>query len=72
MVIKPMRIKWVKNVACMMEMRNAYKIFIRNPQGKNHLGDLGVDGRIILKCILKIMCVWIGFNWLEMMFNCRV
>jgi hypothetical protein len=24
-----------------------------NTQGRDHLGDLGVDGSIILKCILK-------------------
>lgn len=37
-VIKPMRIKWVKNVACMVEMRNAYKIVVRNSQEKMSLG----------------------------------
>ena len=29
---------------------------MRNTEGKNHLDDLGVGGRIILKCIL---------TWLE-------
>lgn len=33
-----MRIKWVKNVACMVEMRNAYKIVVRNSQEKMSLG----------------------------------
>jgi hypothetical protein len=31
------------------EIRNSYKILVGKPEGKNHLGDQGVDGRIILK-----------------------
>jgi hypothetical protein len=26
---------------------------LRRPEGKNHLKDRGVDGRILLKCILE-------------------
>jgi hypothetical protein len=33
-------------------MRSAYKMLDGKPEGKNHLEDLGVDGRIILECIL--------------------
>jgi hypothetical protein len=32
-------------------MRNACKILIGTPEGKNYLKELGVDGRIILKWI---------------------
>jgi len=32
-----------------VKMRNLYKIIIRRPETKDHSGDLGVDGRIILK-----------------------
>jgi hypothetical protein len=35
------------------EMRNMCKILVGKPEGRNHLEDLGVDGRIILKWILK-------------------
>jgi hypothetical protein len=28
--------------------RNGFKVFIRKPEGKRSLGDLGVCGRIIL------------------------
>jgi hypothetical protein len=28
-------------------VRNAYRILIRKPDGKNHLEDLGIDGRIL-------------------------
>jgi hypothetical protein len=34
------------------EMRNAYNIFNLNPEGRDHLDDLGVDGKIILEWIL--------------------
>jgi hypothetical protein len=33
----------------MGEMRNAYKITVGKPDGKNHLGVLGVDGNLILR-----------------------
>jgi hypothetical protein len=36
----------------MGEMRNAYKIFVGKPEGKNHSEDLGINGRIILKYVL--------------------
>jgi hypothetical protein len=36
----------------MGEMRNTYKIFVGKPEGKRHLGSLGVD-EIVLECILK-------------------
>jgi hypothetical protein len=32
--------------------RNAYPILMRDLKGRDHLGDLSVDGRIILKWIL--------------------
>jgi len=37
----------------MGDMRNAYKILVGKPEGKNHSGDLGVDGKIILEWILR-------------------
>lgn len=33
--------------------RNAYRIFVGESEGKNHLQELNRDGRIILKWILK-------------------
>jgi hypothetical protein len=29
------------------ENKNAYKILVRKPEGKNHLDDLGIDGMIL-------------------------
>jgi hypothetical protein len=33
----------------MEERRGAYRVLVQRPEGRNHLEDLGVDGRIILK-----------------------
>jgi hypothetical protein len=48
-VIKSRRMRWVGHVACMEEMRNAYKIIVSNPERREHFRNLGVHGRIILK-----------------------
>jgi hypothetical protein len=37
----------------MGETRNAYRVFVRQPEGKRPLGDIGVYGRIILEWILR-------------------
>jgi hypothetical protein len=33
--------------------RDAYKVFVGQPDGKRHLEDLGIDMRIILKWIFR-------------------
>jgi hypothetical protein len=51
----------------MDKMGNVYKILVKNLHGRDHLEDSGMDGRIILICILKKLGirVWTGFNWLR-------
>jgi hypothetical protein len=34
-------------------MRSAYKILVRKATGRDHLGNMGIDGRIRLKLTLK-------------------
>jgi hypothetical protein len=52
-MIKSRRMIRAGHVARMGEMRNAYKILIGKPEGKNHSEELGVDGKIILEWFLR-------------------
>jgi len=40
--------RWVGHVARMGEGRGVNGVLVAKPEGKNHWGDLDVDGRIIL------------------------
>jgi hypothetical protein len=44
---------WVDHAARMVEMRYAHRIVVGRPEGKRPIGRLSVDGRIILKWVLK-------------------
>jgi hypothetical protein len=35
------------------DRRGAYRVLVGKPEGRNHLKDLGIDGRIILKWDLR-------------------
>jgi hypothetical protein len=39
----------VGHVACLGEVRNAYKILLESLKGRDHSEDTGIDRRIILK-----------------------
>jgi hypothetical protein len=39
----------------MGERRGAYRVLVGKPEGRNHLEDPGVDGRIILKWIFEML-----------------
>jgi hypothetical protein len=67
MVIKSMRKRWARHVAHIKAVRNAYQILVRKPKGKNHLEDQDIDGRTILRWILRKqgMRVWTGLNLLR-------
>jgi hypothetical protein len=46
--------------------RGVYRVLAGKPEGKNHFEDLGVDGRIILRWILrKFEGAWTGLIWLR-------
>jgi hypothetical protein len=47
-VIKSRRIRWAGHVARMGEGRDVYSVWSENPRERDHWGDPGVDGRIIL------------------------
>jgi hypothetical protein len=42
---------WVRHLARVRDRKGAYRVLEGRPVRKNHLEDVGVDGRIILKCI---------------------
>jgi hypothetical protein len=52
-VIKPRRKRRAGYLIRMREVRNAYKILVQRPEGRDHVRELGMDGRTILKCILQ-------------------
>jgi hypothetical protein len=49
----------------MGEGRNVYRVLVGNPEGKEHLEDQGVDGRMGSKRTLGRLVggVWSGFTW---------
>jgi hypothetical protein len=44
--IKSRRMRWAGHVARMGEGRNVCRVLVGKPEGKDHLKDQGVDGRI--------------------------
>ena len=44
---------WADHVARMGERRGVYRIFVGKSEGKSHLEDPDVDGRIILRWIYR-------------------
>jgi hypothetical protein len=51
----------------MWEERGVYSVLVGKPEGKNHWGDPGVDGRIKLGWIFRKwgVGVWTGSSWLS-------
>jgi hypothetical protein len=49
------------------ETRNGQKSLVANREGRDHLGDKGVNGRVMLKWILQKygIGVWTEFNWIK-------
>jgi hypothetical protein len=49
------------------ERRGVHMVLVGKPDGKNHWGDPGVDGRIIFRRIFRKwdVGVWTGLSWLR-------
>ena len=47
-VIKSRIMRWAGNVERLGVEMGVYRVLVVKPEGRNHWGDLGVDGRIIL------------------------
>jgi len=52
-IIKSRRMRWVGHVTCMGERRCIYRVLVGKPEGKRPLGRPGIDGRIILRWIIR-------------------
>jgi hypothetical protein len=62
-VIKSRRMRWAGHVARMGEKRVVCRVLLGKPEGRNHGGDLDVDGWIILGCISR-GGMWVyGLDW---------
>ena len=59
-VIKSRIMSWAGNVAGMGKRRGTYRALMGKPEGKDHLQNLVVDGRTVMKWIFK---KWDGESW---------
>ena len=66
-VIKSRRMRWAGHVARMGRGEARTGFWWRNLREKDHWGDPGVDGRIILRWIVRKwdVGIWNGSSWLR-------
>jgi hypothetical protein len=66
-VVKSIRMRWAGHVARMGEERGVYRALVGKSEGKRPLGRPDVDGRIILRWILRKLegVVGTGWSWLR-------
>ena len=66
-VIKSRRMRWAGRVARVVKRRGVYRVLMGNRRERDHLRDPGVDGRTILRWILRKwdVGVWTGSMWLR-------
>jgi hypothetical protein len=57
--------RWAGHVARMGECRNVYRVLVGKPEGKDHLKDQGVDGRMGSKWTLGRL-VGGGVEWIHL------
>jgi len=63
-VIKYKRMKGAEHVAHMGERRGVYGFWWGNLRERDHLEDTRIDGRILLRWILR---KWVGWAWTGLM-----
>ena len=66
-VIKSRRMEWTDHVTGMRERRGVHRVLVGKPEGRDHLEDPVVGGRIILRWIFRKwnVGVWTESSWLR-------
>jgi hypothetical protein len=64
--VRSRRMRWAGHVARMGEDKKVYKVLVGKPEGRDHLEDQGVGGKMGSEWILGRLAwgVWIGSSWL--------
>jgi len=64
-VTKSRRMRWTGQVARIREEREVYRVLVGNRRERDHWGDPGVDGWVILGRIFRRWDVglWTGLGW---------
>jgi len=64
-VMKSRRMRWARHVACRGRGEGYTGFWWGNLGERDHLGDPGIDGRIILKSMFRMWDVgaWTGSSW---------
>jgi len=59
--------RWAGHVERVWKKRGVHRVLVGKTEIRDHLGDTGVDGRIILRWIFRKcdMGVWVGSIWLR-------
>ena len=66
-VIKSRRMRWAGHVVCMGGAEAYTGLWWGSLRERDHLGDPGIDGRIILRWIFRKwdVVIWTGSSWLR-------
>jgi len=64
-VIKSRRMRWAGHVAHIGDGRGVYRVLVGKPEGRRPLRRSGVDGRIILRWIFRVVG-YRGMDWIEL------
>jgi len=67
LVMKAEIMRWAGQVACMGRVEVYTGFCWGNVRVRNHLQDLGIDGRIILRWVFRKwdVRIWTGLSWLR-------
>jgi hypothetical protein len=58
------RMRWARHVARMGEGRGVHRVLVGKPEGRDQWGDQDVDGRIILRWIIRKWEGVVGTGWI--------